>query len=98
MTNLNQKKGDWILLTPVHGISLTEELNEFRICRVNLFSKTKLLRIGGRFGLKSRVKNIINYNSTIANEFEKYSTFACIRFKGTPKVKWMSLRLLLMMN
>lgn len=81
---LQERKGDWIFLTPVGNLILTNSVNkEFKINRVLFVDQKKLPRIRKRLGLNARVSEI--KKSTIHTDFfDRANTYAVMRTKGRP--------------
>lgn len=84
MSNVYQLDGEWIFITPVGNLVLTDEVKkEFRIDRVLLVDKQKLARIRRRLGINtplSEVKRAFPHDGF----FENADTFAIVRHKGKP--------------
>lgn len=81
---LQEKEGDWIFLTPVGNLVLTNSVNkEFKVDRVLFVDQKKLPRIRKRLGLNARVSEI-KKSTAHTNFFEHANTYAVMRTKGRP--------------
>ena len=95
MTSLQNKDGNWIFITAIDGLILTDDIKqEIKINRVTFVSKEKLPRIRIRLGIPSPISKIYKNFSKInsfkeepKSFFSSSKTYAVIPYKGTPKEK-----------
>ncbi|MFW9875149.1 MAG: hypothetical protein ACFFG0_18750 [Candidatus Thorarchaeota archaeon] len=96
MTQLTEKYGDWIFITPIDGLELTKSVNEeFIVNRVTFVSKEKLPRVRKRLGLPATLSDLTHviskddkgYKKIIKDFFISSKTFAILPYKGKPKEK-----------
>lgn len=97
MVQLNEKYGDWIFITPIIGLELTDSVKEeFVVNRVIFVSKRKLPRIRKRLGLPVSISDLTDvisedsqsFKQTVTNFFKSAATFAVLPYKGKPKEKF----------
>lgn len=96
MPSLTDKEGNWVFITPISGLELTNYVNnEFTVNRVIFVSKDKLPRIRRRLGLPTTIndlgkivfKNDASFQQIIKDFFKSSKTFAVLPYRGKPKEK-----------
>lgn len=80
------QKGDWIFISPIKGIELSEDIKgEITIRRVTFISSNKFKHARKRFNLPSNDK--LSKDPKFSNFFNSHKTFAILKFKGKPSEK-----------
>lgn len=82
MHKVIESHGDWVFITPIGNLVLTDAVNkEFKVDRVHFVSKEKLPRIRKRLGFFEPLSAVKNFDKSF---FESAETFAVVRWTGKP--------------
>lgn len=80
------KKGPWLFLAPIDGLTLTEAVNhEFQVCKAHFVDRDKLPRIRRRLGFPQRISELKIFGNGSSDFFESARTFAILTHFGPAK-------------